>query len=211
MNAFIWDLDGTLFDSYGVIVRSLCETYAEFGVTAQPEAVRRYVIRRSVGSYLKTMEELTGLPAQQVSARYHEISGARAMEIPLMPHARETLAAIAAAGGVSFVYTHRGRTTRPVLQNLGIEGFFAEIVTAENGFSAKPAPDGVDYLVEKHGLDRAHTFYVGDRTLDMGCAKNANIRGVLYLPEGSACEPDGSESLIVRDLLEVAALAEAAD
>lgn len=210
MNAFIWDLDGTLFNSYDMIVASLCATYAELGVTAQPQAVRRYVIRRSVGSYLRTMEELTGIPAQEASARYHAISGARAMEITLMPHARETLEAIARVGGVNFVYTHRGRTTRPVLQNLGIEGCFAEIVTAENGFAAKPAPDGVDYLVEKHALDRAHTFYVGDRTLDMGCAKNANVCGVLYLPEGSACEPNGDETRIVRDLLEVAALAKTA-
>lgn len=211
MNAFIWDLDGTLFNSYGVIVASLCKTYAEFGVRVQPIAVRRYVIRRSVGAYLRTMEELTGISAQEVSERYHEISGAFAMEIVLMPHARETLEAIAASGGVNYVYTHRGRTTRPVLQNLGIEDCFAEIVTSENGFAAKPAPDGVDYLVEKHALDRAHTFYVGDRTLDMGCAKNAGICGVLYLPEGSACEPNGDETRIVHDLLEVAALAESAN
>lgn len=207
MNAFIWDLDGTLLDSYGIIVPSLCDAYAELGVHAQIEAVRRFVIRRSVGAYMSTMEELTGIPRQEASARYHAISGARFLDIPLMPHAHEALDAIARAGGVNFVYTHRGKTTRPVLQNLGIEGFFAEIVTSENGFAAKPAPDGVDYLVEKHGLDRTHTFYVGDRTLDMGCAKNARVAGVLYLPSGSACEPNGDETHTVRDLLDVAALA----
>lgn len=207
MNAFIWDLDGTLLDSYGIIVPSLCDAYAELGVHAQIEAVRRFVIRRSVGAYFDTMEELTGIPRQEVSARYRVISGARTMFIPLMPHAREVLDAIARAGGTNFVYTHRGATTHPVLQNLGIERCFAEIVTAENGFAAKPAPDGVDYLVEKHGLDRAHTFYVGDRTLDMGCAKNARVAGVLYLPPGSACLPNGDETHTVADLLDVAALA----
>jgi len=38
---------------------------------------------------------------------------------------------------------------------------------------------------------------------DMDGAKNAGIKGVLYLPEGSYTEPNGSEDYIVKDLLDI--------
>ena len=37
----------------------------------------------------------------------------------------------------------------------------------------------------------------------MDCAKNAGIRGILFLPEGSPCVPNGAESVVVHDLREI--------
>ena len=76
-------------------------------------------------------------------------------------------------------------------------------VTKKNGFGRKPEPDGINYLVDKYGLDRQKTFYVGDRSIDMECAANAGIGGILYLPENAVTEPVGTERYIVRDLEEI--------
>ena len=48
--AFIWDLDGTLLDSYEIIVSSLQKTYQEYGIQTDKENVHRHVIRYSVSS-----------------------------------------------------------------------------------------------------------------------------------------------------------------
>ena len=48
---FIWDLDGTLLDSYGIIVSSLRKTYQEYGLPIDEEDVHRHVIRYSVNSF----------------------------------------------------------------------------------------------------------------------------------------------------------------
>ncbi len=72
-----------------------------------------------------------------------------------------------------------------------------------NGFPRKPEPDAIDYLVGKYGLERKNTFYVGDRSLDMECAANAGIGGILYRPEGSYTDPVGTEQFIVTDLMEI--------
>ena len=120
-----------------------------------------------------------------------------------MPHAREALEETAALGAVHFVYTHRGRTTAPVLEQLGLDRLFIEVVSSLNGFPRKPAPDALLYLLEKHHLERDRVFYVGDRTLDVGCAKNAGVQSVLYAPSGA-----GTADHVIRDLREVRAIAE---
>lgn len=200
--ALIWDLDGTLLDSYGVIASSLQETLAEFQVHKDLADIHRLAKEGSVSAVIKLAEAETGLPAQRIKDRYSAISGARVLEIPAMPHAREALEETAALGCAHYVYTHRGKTTVPVLERLGIQGLFREVVTSLNGFPRKPSPSALLYLMEKYRLEKDRVFYIGDRSLDMDCARNAGVRGVLYSPAGA-----GIADYVVRDLLEIVNIA----
>ena len=201
--AYIWDLDGTLLNSYGVIVSSVMDACRSFGFSVEEEEAHRQVIRQSVTFYLETVAYSHSLPFDALMARYSEISGRRKDDIKAMPHAKEALTALKDHGAMHFVYTHRGKTTYAVLERLGLKDCFTEIVTSQSGFARKPEPDAILYLLQKYGLDPKSTYYVGDRTIDMDCAKNAGIRGILFLPEGSPCVPNGSESIIVHELMEI--------
>ena len=201
-SVFIWDLDGTLLDSYGVIVSSLHQLLGELGVPMDAEDIHRRATAGSVSDVLNLASAQTGRAFSELKGRYSEISGGRYLEISAMPHAREALEAAAALGAVHFVYTHRGTTTLPVLKNLGLEGFFREVVSSLNGFPRKPAPDALLYLVEKHRLKKERVYYVGDRTLDVDCARNAGVRSVLYAPSGA-----GRADHVIRDLLDIRAMA----
>ena len=86
------------------------------------------------------------------------------------------------------------------MEKLGVKHFFTEIVTSESGFQAKPSGEGVEYLTEKYGLQKEKTAYVGDRTLDVYCAKNAGVKAILYLPEDSCVIPTGKEDRIIGNL-----------
>ncbi len=198
MTAFIWDLDGTLLDSYGVIVSSLHQTLAELGVDMDSEEIRRRATTGSVSDVVDYAVAETGRTFQEIKGRYSAINSGRYLEIAAMPHAAEALEQTAALGAVHFVYTHRGSTSTPVLEHLGLARYFREVVTSLNGFPRKPAPDALLYLLEKHCLDRNQVYYVGDRTLDVDCAKNAGVRSVLYAPSG-----DGEADVVVRDLLDI--------
>ena len=66
-----------------------------------------------------------------------------------------------------------------MLEETGLAPFFEEVVSVADGFPRKPAPDGLDYLVDKYGLDRRRTYYVGDRDVDARCAKNAGVGSIL--------------------------------
>ena len=203
MKAYIWDLDGTLLDSYSVIVSSLVDMCKEYGLDVPYEEVNKNVIAESTNYQINLVKDQLGKSFEELKARYSEISGSRKANIPLLPNAKEILSRLKARGDKNYVYTHRGVTTLPVLERLGILEYFDEIVSSQNGFPRKPAPDGVNYLVEKYNLDLDSTYYVGDRTLDMDCAKNANIKGILFLPKDSYCTANGSEDYIVSNLLEI--------
>ena len=53
LKAYIWDLDGTLLDSYGVITSSAVDALKEYGIPADPEELLRYMKNRSLTSYLR--------------------------------------------------------------------------------------------------------------------------------------------------------------
>ena len=71
------------------------------------------------------------------------------------------------------------------------------------GFAPKPSGEGVRFLVEKYGLDPEQTWYVGDRTLDVFCAKDAGVKALLYLAPDTCVEATGKEDRIVQDLREI--------
>ena len=88
-----------------------------------------------------------------------------------------------------------------MLEHLGILPYFAEIITALDGFPHKPRPEGALYLMERHRMDKESTWFVGDRSVDIDCGRNAGIHSILYLPEGSCGEATGREDAVVTDLL----------
>ena len=46
--AFIWDLDGTLLDSYDAILAGIEETYTHYGLDFDREVIRAYILQHSV-------------------------------------------------------------------------------------------------------------------------------------------------------------------
>ena len=201
--AFIWDLDGTLLDSYGIIVSSLFLTYHEFGIDLDKKAIHREVIIHSVGEFLTKMEKETGIDSDLAKARFSEINDSEKLNIKPIKNAAEILDYLKLNGIPNYVFTHKGTSTETVLKNTGLYGYFDEIITGKDGFKRKPDPSAVLYLIGKYDLDKENTYYVGDRTLDIECAVNAGIKSILYLPDGSASEKTGKETYIIKDLMEI--------
>lgn len=200
--AVIWDLDGTLLDSYDVIVESINRTFMENDMICSKEDIHRHAIKFSISSLFSEYAQRKNIDVQILNQRYSQISSGMYMDIKVMIHGREVLQALDDQGIENYVFTHRGKTTIPVLDHLGLTQYFQEVVTSQNGFARKPNPEGLLYLMMKYDLDPENTYYVGDRSLDMECAKNAGIPGILYIPEGGI-DVSGAESYLVKDLFEV--------
>ena len=60
MNAYIWDLDGTLLHSYGVITESLAAALAEKGLKPDPEQILQKVKKESVTACIRESAEKKG-------------------------------------------------------------------------------------------------------------------------------------------------------
>ena len=203
MTAYIWDLDGTLLDSYAVIVKGAKAAAEDAGLADTEDDVLKGVKQVSVTSYLKGAAERSGIPFEEMKQRYRTHAHALDDEITLIDGAKETLERLRREGAEHFVYTHRGTSSRPILARLGILDCFRDIVTAEAKFAPKPSGEGVRYLLEKYGLDPADTWYVGDRAVDMYCAKDAGVNALLYLEPDPVVSPTGVEDRIVRNLRDI--------
>ena len=203
MTAYIWDLDGTLLDSYGVIVEAAARTATDEGINDPKDYILKVVKQKSCTAYMEEIGSQCGKTVREVFAQYQKHTHALDDLITLIDGAKETLERLQEAGAVHFVYTHRGSSSEPILERLGVLKCFREVVTSMYGFAPKPSGEGVRFLVEKYGLDPEQTWYVGDRTLDVYCAKDAGVKALLFLAPDTCVEATGQEDRIVKDLREI--------
>ena len=105
---YIWDLDGTLLDSYGSIVSSLTEVALECGADDAYEEIMRAVKQGAVSTYLKGLSARCGRLYAQLYQRYREISHEKLDEITLIPGAKDTLEELKKKGYT----TVQGRVSR---------------------------------------------------------------------------------------------------
>ena len=179
--AFIWDLDGTLLDSYEAILSGIEETFGQFSIPYDKEKVRGFILKFSVQDLLERVAEERKLDVEVLNQVRAQSLSEKNAQVVLMPGAREVLAWADEAGIQQFVYTHKGDNAFAILRDLGLESYFKEILTSQSGFARKPSPEAATYLLDKYQLDPENTYYIGDRTLDVEFAQNSGIRSINFL------------------------------
>ena len=185
--AFIWDLDGTLLDSYEAILSGIEETYAQFSIPFDKEKVRAFILKYSVQDLLVQVAEERGLDVDRLNQVRAQSLAEKNAQVVLMPGAREVLAWADKQGIQQFVYTHKGDNAFSILRDLGLDSYFAEILTSQSGFARKPNPEAATYLINKYHLKPDRTFYIGDRTLDIEFAQNSGIQSINFLETPVDC------------------------
>ncbi|WP_174854306.1 HAD-IA family hydrolase [Streptococcus suis] len=175
---FIWDLDGTLLDSYEAILAGIQETYEQYELPFNREEVRKYILRYSVKDLLVRDADKYGLDSDELNRVRATSLKEKNTQIPLMTGAAEILDWTAQQGIQNFVYTHKSDNAFQVLEELGIAHHFTEILTSDSGFSRKPSPEALLFLIEKYDLEKENTYYIGDRRLDVETAINAGIHSI---------------------------------
>ena len=179
--AFIWDLDGTLLDSYEEILSGIEETFAQFSIPYDKEKVREFILKFSVQDLLVEVAEERKLDVEVLNQVRSQSLAEKNVQVVLMPGAREVLVWADEAKILQFVYTHKGDNAFTILRDLGLESFFTEILTSQSGFSRKPSPEAATYLIDKYELDSRNTYYIGDRILDVEFAQNSGIQSINFL------------------------------
>ena len=179
--AFIWDLDGTLLDSYEAILSGIEETFAQFSIPYDKEQVREFILKFSVQDLLEQVAEERKLDVEVLNQVRAQSLAEKNAQIVLMSGAREVLKWADAAGIQQFVYTHKGDNALTILRDLGLESYFTEILTSQSGFARKPSSEATTYLLGKYQLDSEKTYYIGDRTLDVEFAQNSGIQSINFL------------------------------
>lgn len=179
--AFIWDLDGTLLDSYEAILSGIEETFAQFAIPYDKEKVREFILKYSVQDLLVQAAEERKLDVEMLNQVRAQSLAEKNAQVVLMPGARDVLVWAEESGIQQFVYTHKGDNALTILRDLGLESYFTEILTSQSGFTRKPSSEAATYLIDKYQLNPDNTYYIGDRTLDVEFAQNSGIQSLNFL------------------------------
>ena len=178
---FIWDLDGTLLDSYEAILSGIEETFGQFSIPYDKEQVREFILKYSVQDLLVRVAEKRKLDVEVLNQVRAQSLFEKNAQVVLMPGAREVLDWTDQVGIRNLVYTHKGDNAFTILRDLGLESYFTEIITSQSGFARKPNPEAATYLLDKYQLNPEKTYYIGDRTLDVEFAQNSKIQSINFL------------------------------
>ena len=183
---YIWDFDGTLFDSYPQIATAIRGAFRGLGCTVTYEEAYQ-LTKISVGHAINTLKERFALDLSEAELkdRFREFTKEDPSVGTFGPYEGipELLKAIAARGGKNYLYTHRGLSALKYLETSFLAPLFADAITSVDGFAPKPAPDAVLHLIQKYSMDKSRVVMVGDRDIDILSGQNAGAAGCLFDPD----------------------------
>ncbi len=175
----VFDLDGTLVDSYGPIARSLNHARDAFGLAPLPEDE----VRRSVGRGLEVlMADLLGPDrvdegVRLFRERYAEVyrDGTTAL-----PGVVDAVTELHARGLRMAVASNKpARFSVPILESVGLSPYIGIVEGPDSAGRTKPDPAMIYACLGRMGLGADETLYVGDMVLDVESGRNAGLDVVL--------------------------------
>lgn len=175
----VFDWDGTLIDSTGVIARSIQAAAADLGLPVPPLERARHVIGlglRDALAYAVPDLDASGAKAFSDRFRHHYLS--REEHLELFDGACELLDGIGDAGIRIAVAT--GKTSAGLTRSLaatGLEGRFCATRCADQT-EPKPHPAMLLELMREVGVAADRTLMVGDTTHDLAMALAAGTPAV---------------------------------
>jgi len=187
IRGIVFDLDGTLVDSYEPIAHSLNHARARLG---QPPLDLEFV-RSRVGRGLETLvAELLG--AEHVDdgvrwfrERYEQVH----QRTRILPGVRPTLRTLAARGYRMSVASNKpARFGEAILRRLGLRPFLIHVDGPDLAGTTKPDPAMIRRCLAATRVDPGHALYVGDMVLDVESARRAGLP--VLLVSGGSSAPD---------------------
>jgi phosphoglycolate phosphatase len=183
----IFDWDGTLMDSAGVIVACIQAASADLGWPVPSRAAASHIIglglKEAVQSLFPDRSE-EEIPLLVERYRHHYLS--QDHEIALFEGARELVAELHGRGHQMAVATGKARRGLDrAFEHSGLRPYFHASRTADETFS-KPHPAMIHELLEELGADPERTLMIGDTSHDLQMAKNA---GIASLAAGYGAHP----------------------
>ena len=200
---YLWDFDGTLFDSYPALTEAFRRALAAYGVTASTDEIFREMII-SIPYAWSMYQSRYDLP-DSFMPRFRELQKQLepGMLVP-MPGAMEICEKIVQKGGKNYLYTHRDGMAVTFMKSCGMDRLFTGFVTSEDQFPPKPAPDAVLHILKTYGIDPKEAVMIGDRPIDVQAGKNAGIYGCFF--DSGHTGTDGGADWIIESLEELETL-----
>lgn len=176
----IFDFDGTLGDTKGIVVTTMQQTLQELGLpTCSVEACASTIGLPLAGCFRKLLPELTDAVIQQCVDTYRRLFDINKVHIKqqAFPHVAETLAKLHQQGICLTIATSRGLPSlKELLADMGIASYFDYLLGADSVTRHKPDPEPVLLTLSALGFEASQTLVVGDMPVDILMGSRAGCR-----------------------------------
>lgn len=188
---WIWDVDGTLFDTYPAFVAAFSQALAEMNALTPINRVAQ-LAKISLGYATKVLASELELDAEQLDRRFWErYDRIPLANQPLFPGAASFLSDICARGGQNLIVTHRSRSsTAELLGAYGLSDSISAIISVNDGYPRKPDPAMFHAALEHLKWPAAQVMSVGDREIDMQAGAAAGVKTCLFGKQDGPVQAD---------------------
>ena len=200
----LWDLDGTLLDTYPATDGALAAALTGLGhpvTVAELAPLTRITLDHAVAH----SAALFGLPVPELYTAYEREYAVLGLEFsPAMPGAVQAMQAVRGKGGLNLLATHRDREGALWrLKAAGLDTLLDDLLSVSDGYLRKPDPALFVALLERHRLDPAEVLAVGDRDLDVVAGRLAGCQTALLLTPEATLQTEADR--VLRSLAELEA------
>jgi phosphoglycolate phosphatase-like HAD superfamily hydrolase len=187
----IWDVDGTLFDTYPGIARAFLAAITALG-KSMPLGRIESLAKIELGYCGSVLAGELNLELDDIMLGFSQSSETIPVEEE-KPFAGvlQVCEYILSSGGFNGIITHRGReSTTQLLEAHNLAGYFSDILTRNDGFARKPSPAAFNAMIKKNNFLLEETLTIGDREIDILAGKAAGIQTCLFGTERTKIIPD---------------------
>lgn len=169
--AVLFDLDGTLLDSFSVHYEVYEIMFARFGIQITKESF----LSTYSPNWYETYQAM-GLPKEDWdAANSYWVEEAEKRNSELLPGVYETLSQLDGRFTLGLVTSGSKSRVLKDIERTGIGGFFKTIVTGNDIQTPKPAPEGLELALRSLGMESSEVVYIGDAFADYEMAKAAGV------------------------------------
>ena len=180
----IFDLDGTLIDSYQAIYLSFQYAYESMGLPPLSYEEARKVVGLGLTITFNDLlgRERTPEALRLFRKKYWEVFPDHTQ---FLPGARELAFELHRRGIRQAIATNKlGRFSRAIIGHFGMEDLFVAVLGDEDVALNKPDPEMLLAAIEKLALPKDEVVMVGDSLVDIQAAQNTGIR-IFAVPSGT--------------------------
>ena len=187
----IWDVDGTLFDTYPPIARAFKNAIEYLGKDVSTERIEE-LSKISLDHCVSTLSTECQLDKEDIEREFkHHYGEISVEENPPFSGVVEICDYICSISGKNVIVTHRGREgTVELLSAHNLIDKFAGYIVREDGHPRKPDPASFIAALDRNNLKREETINVGDREIDIVAGQSVGIFSCLYGSNRYNVKPD---------------------
>ena len=176
IDSIIFDLDGTLVDSYPAAIKSSTEALSDFGVQVSDADIRSqfgggsrkllwYFLDRSLG------QNKADALIEEVIQRRLELQLSFTDQVTLLPNVKKLLELLRIDGfRIALATMSSGDVVQNIMSFHGIGHYFDQVVTVDDVVNVKPDPEILVKTIGLLGVNAKQAVYCGDSSHDSEAA-----------------------------------------